>query len=99
MTECVAGVSDVSWNSPGAPTPHLGSLAREGVILDSAYSLPVCSPSRAAILTGVYPFRLGLQRGFGQQVPEGIPTEVKILPEYLRMLGYQTHMFGKGRLS
>ena len=94
----LSGVNDVSWNSPQAPTPHLASLARTGVILDSAYTLPICSPSRAAMLTGVYPFRLGLQRGFGQQVPEGIPTDIRTLPEYLRRLGYQSHMFGKEKI-
>ena len=57
----VAGVNDVSWNNPLANTPSLAKLAESGVILDNAYTLPVCSPSRAAILTGVYPFKMGLQ--------------------------------------
>jgi len=46
------GVNDVGWNNPSSPTSHLDSLAEEGVILDSAYTLPICSPSRAALLTG-----------------------------------------------
>ena len=57
----VSGVHDVSWNNPLARTPNLEKLARDGFILDNAYTLPVCSPSRAAILTGVYPFKMGLQ--------------------------------------
>ena len=51
----------MSWNNPLARTPNLEKLARDGFILDNAYTLPVCSPSRAAILTGVYPFKMGLQ--------------------------------------
>ena len=55
-------ITEVSWNNPTvSETPSLDSLARAGVILDSAYTLPVCSPSRAALLTGVYPFKYGFQ--------------------------------------
>ena len=55
------GVNDVSWNNPSAKTPNLGSLANTGIILDSAYTLPVCSPSRAALMTGIYPYKFGFQ--------------------------------------
>ena len=55
------GVNDVSWNNPEIHTPNIEKLARRGVIMNNMYTLPVCSPSRAAILTGVYPFKMGLQ--------------------------------------
>ena len=40
---------------------YISQLGRSGVVLDNAYTLPVCSPSRAAFLTGIYPFKMGLQ--------------------------------------
>merc|ERR1712154_199442 len=95
------GINDVSWNNPRGFTPHLGKLAQEsgGIILDNAYSLPVCTPSRTALLTGVYPFKLGLQRGFGKHSPEGLPLNTTLLPEHLRREGYATHGFGKWHLG
>jgi arylsulfatase A-like enzyme len=42
-------------------TPHLNELAKEGVILHNYYVAPLCTPTRAAFLTGRYPMRLGLQ--------------------------------------
>ena len=58
------GVNDVGWNNPSSPTSHLDSLAEEGVILDSAYTLPICSPSRAALLTGTVQFSAGVDISF-----------------------------------
>ena len=89
------GVNDVSWNNKHADTPTMDFLAKEGVILDNAYTLPVCTPSRAALMTGTYPFKLGLQRGFGRQAPEGVPVNTKMMPEYLKAHGYSTHGLGK----
>ena len=92
----IKGVNDVSWNNKNSKnTPNLRRLAKEGVILDNAYTLPVCTPSRAALMTGIYPFKMGLQRGFGKQTPEGIPLNKTILPEYLKDYGYSTHGLGK----
>ena len=83
------------WNNASSPAPILGSLAKSGVILDQAYTLPVCTPSRAALMTGTYPFKMGLQRSFGKQSPEGIPLNFPLLPQYLKTAGYSTHGFGR----
>ena len=101
LTTLLSGINDVSWNNPRGFTPHLGKLAQEsgGIILDNAYSLPVCTPSRTALLTGVYPFKLGLQRGFGKHTPEGIPLNTTLLPQYMKDLGYTTHGLGKWHLG
>ena len=51
-------MADIDW---AGEELFLSELGRGGSILDHAYTLPVCSPSRAAFLTGVYPFKLGMQ--------------------------------------
>ena len=95
-----SGINDVSWNNDySKSTPNLQKLADNGVILDNAYSLPVCTPSRAALMTGRYPFKLGLQRGFGKQTPEGIPLNNQLLPQYFKNQGYRTHALGKACYS
>ena len=58
------GWADVGWNNPGLHTPTLDRMAREGVILNQSYVQPSCSPSRAAFMSGRYPYHLGLQVRF-----------------------------------
>ena len=55
------GWADVGWHNPGLHTPTLDRLAREGMILNQSYVQPSCSPSRAAFMSGRYPYHLGLQ--------------------------------------
>ena len=57
------GWNEVSWNNPGFLTPNLERLALDGILLNQSYVSPKCSPSRAALLSGLYPWRLGMQRG------------------------------------
>ena len=92
------GWADISWNNDLAPTPHLQSLLSRGSKLTQLYTLPTCTPSRSALMTGIYPYKLGVQRGWGNTAPNGLPTDVKILPQYLKDLGYRTHMLGKVRI-
>ena len=47
--------------NPDVISPNMDRLAAEGVILDRNYAQPICSPSRAALMSGVYPYKMGRQ--------------------------------------
>ena len=56
------GWNDVSYHGGQIPTPNIDRVASEGVQLDRFYACPVCSPTRAGLMTGRYPIRFGMQR-------------------------------------
>ena len=79
-------------------TPTLSRLAKEGSLLSNYYVNAICTPTRASFLTGRYPIHLGLQRGvIRDAVPEAVPINETMVPEYLRQAGYATHAVGKVR--
>jgi arylsulfatase A-like enzyme len=69
-------VDDMGWRDSGAygstyyETPRLDAFAQEGVRFTSAYSQPLCSPTRASLLTGKYPSRHGITGASGHQKPQ-----------------------------
>jgi arylsulfatase A-like enzyme len=81
-------------------TPHLDKLAKAGAVLDQFYVQPVCSPTRAALMTGRYPMRHGLQVGVVRPYAQyGLPLEERTLPQALKESGYETAIVGKWHLG
>ena len=70
------GWGDVGYHGSRIGTPAIDSLASEGTRLSRFYVMPVCSPTRGALLTGRYPIRLGLQCGVVRPwATHGLPTD------------------------
>jgi len=77
-------------------TPHIDKLAAAGANLDAFYVQPLCSPTRAAFLTGRYPMRYGLQSGVVKPWAQyGLPLDETTLADDLKAVGYATGIFGK----
>ncbi|KAL4224867.1 hypothetical protein ACF0H5_015563 [Mactra antiquata] len=94
------GWNDVSWHNSDVVMPTLDKMAKKGVILNSSYVQPQCSPSRGALMTGYYPFHIGMQHGIvNRYQPKYMPQELETLPEALKKVGYSTHMVGKWHLG
>lgn len=82
-------------------TPHLDALAARGVRFREWYAgAPVCSPSRASLLTGRYPGNAGVRSILGgRRTTSGLPRSVPTLASALRNIGYRTALFGKWHLG
>ena len=94
------------YGGKDAPTPNLDAMAKAGARFTSGYvTCPVCSPTRAALLTGKYQHRFGHENNIAQswelEHPElmGLPVEEKTIADRLRATGYRTSCIGKWHLG
>jgi arylsulfatase A len=93
------GYGDLGCYGGKARTPNLDRLAREGLRFTDFHSNgAVCSPTRAAFLTGRYPQRCGIVTALGENA-EGLPKGEKTIAAYLKERSYATGLFGKWHLG
>jgi len=95
------GYADVGcFGGKGIRTPNLDRMAREGMRFTDFYvAQAVCTASRAALMTGCYPNRVGLQGALNHQSRIGIHEDELLLPEVCRSAGYATAAYGKWHLG
>jgi arylsulfatase A-like enzyme len=95
------GYQDVGcFGSPNIKTPRLDRMAREGMRFTDFYvGQPVCTASRAALLTGCYPNRVGLLGALGPRSKIGISDKESTIAQVLKTRGYATAIFGKWHLG
>ena len=94
------GWKDVGFHGSDIKTPNIDKLAQHGALLEQFYVQPMCTPTRAALMTGRYPCRYGLQT---LVIPTpskyGLPTDERLLAQALKEVGYKTVMVGKWHLG
>jgi arylsulfatase len=94
------GYGDLGCYGGALSTPNIDRLAREGMRFTDAVSAnPVCSPSRAALLTGRYPTRAGVPNVLFPRDEKGMPLEEVTLADVLKAKGYKTGCVGKWHLG
>ncbi|GAB3103723.1 sulfatase-like hydrolase/transferase [Aestuariicella hydrocarbonica] len=94
------GWADVGFRGSKIDTPNLDQLAAEGMVLDRFYTAPLCSPTRAALMTGRDPIRLGV--AYSVILPwdnGGVHTDEHFMSEAFQQAGYQTAIVGKWHLG
>lgn len=94
------GFADLGYRGSDIATPNIDALARGGVKLREFYTQPLCTPTRAALMTGRYPLRYGLQMGvIPSGASYGLDTAEQTLPALLKSVGYRTSLVGKWHLG
>jgi arylsulfatase len=95
------GYGDVGvYGSTTLKTPHLDTMAHEGMMFTNFYvAASNCTPSRASLLTGLYPQRVGLENVVDDLSKHGLSNAEFTIADYLKQNGYATGLFGKWHLG
>ncbi|MBB6461890.1 arylsulfatase B [Flammeovirga kamogawensis] len=98
------GSGDLSFRGSHIQTPAIDRMAENGLVLDNFYVHPVCTPTRAALMTGKYAMHLGFQSGvirtWEALLPDrGLPVGERTIAEEFNDAGYNTLAFGKWHLG
>jgi len=94
---------DLAWNdvsfhgSQQIPTPNIDEIAATGIKLNNYYLQPVCSPTRATLLSGRHVIHTGIYNPLGGN--GRLNRSFTLIPTYMKMLGYSAHMVGKWHLG
>jgi arylsulfatase A-like enzyme len=96
------GSYDASWRmkelgrEPDIHTKNIDALSADGIRFANYYVQPICTPTRSVLMSGRYSIHTGCEHIlFGADEPSCLPTELPIMPQAFKQLGYQTHMAGK----
>jgi len=93
------GWKDVGYHGSEINTPNIDKLVKNGVELNHFYVYPVCSPTRASLLTGRPPSRYGISTPIAGRSKQALPKDTITLAEVLRRRGYETAITGKWHLG